>query len=684
MRLLKRVLACPWLRSNVLQFRWMRGVRWWAVRHASQPLLQRYADLLGESPLRGPVPSFSTSGHLSRQIFNRLFLVGAVIVTMATVVSYYLAYHQSKRTTLAALQQYTRERQMRENHLFLLARQILLQFREQLLGVYLSDISYTKEDFWELFFVDEDGATRMRPSEYQAHVDPDMGMVQGISGFVGKDQSVESADLQRRLIVATLLVSRYAPAWTNVGNLHVTFPENAIVVYCADSPWGLDARADLPMNQLGVVKATLQHTNPRREPVWTGLYFDATAGSWTITYEMPVDHGGKHLFNPSLDIRLEEIMDRMISQHPDESYNFLITHDGFLVAHPDESLKKDKQWKGILSLDEVDNPDITRMYQLIQKAQQEQRSDLHVIDDTFGEHYLLAARLTGPDWWLVTVYPKAQLSRQAHKASRIVLVLGASIFLFSYMINFVIIHNRVQKPLRMLQRAISRISRGEFDEVAQHPESLPVEQNNEIGRLAGSFLDMSIRIRDINLHLENTVDRRTRALERANAQLRELSLLDGLTGIHNRRSFDRDLANVFRQASAGVESFAIMMMDVDDFKLFNDTYGHTAGDRVLKAIAQAVQCSIREEDRVYRYGGEEFVAILNSIQSDFASTIGERILEAVRELREDHQASVHGHVTLSAGLVVFDPGFASPTQMVAVADEKLYQAKAAGKNCLRA
>ncbi|MGE4506078.1 MAG: diguanylate cyclase, partial [Desulfovibrionaceae bacterium] len=362
------------------------------------------------------------------------------------------------------------------------------------------------------------------------------------------------------------------------------------------------------------------------------------------------------------------------------AYNFLIARDGTLIAHPGD-LKDEQKWQGQLSLEKIDNPDIVRMYRDI-TAGAEPDAEVTVIDDPDGGNSLLAAFLPGPDWWLVLVYPEELISREAHHAARIVLVLGFSLFVLYYIVVSYVIARQVRSPLGRLQEAIALVTDGRYNEVSQSPDKLPLDQKNEIGQLAAAFLNMARVVFSVNTNLQQIVENRTRELEDANAKLRALSLLDGLTGIHNRRSFDRDLAGVFEQAKQGVETFSLLLCDVDLFKAYNDLYGHTEGDEVLRRIAGVIDANIREGDRVYRYGGEELAVLFNHADGNVAAAIGERILDAVRALGIPHQDGGHGVVTISGGLVEFSPDFQNPTDMVKAADDGLYRAKSSGRNRL--
>ncbi len=618
---------------------------------------------------------------LCRQILTRVSLLGALFVVVATILCYYQVNKSTRNAKLDHLRQYMRERSRHDNGIFTKARKHLEFFRKEFLSLYLSDLTFSEEDFRVLFEVDNDGATRMKKEFFDEHFDSSLGRQWGRSGFIGNNQSTSSPDFQRRLLVSSILVNRYGPAWWPDEGLHVTYPENAIVIFYPTSPWGLEAKPDLPMNELGTIKATLQSENPERHPVWTSLYYDETAGDWTITYEVPVDYQGRHLCNPSLDVHLEEIMNHLVTEHPEGAYNFIIRTNGDLVAHPGE-LREDQKWKGQLSLDEIADPEIVRMYHLLQKTMSRHNKGIEVIEDPPGNNYLMTFHIPGPDWWFVMVYPKHLIDKEAHQSSRIVLFLGLSLFVSYFLVIFLVIDRQVRTPLQHMLLAVSLVADKQYDELVDNPEILPLDSKNEIGQLANAFKDMAKQVQEVNQDLENIVESRTHELEQANARLRDLSLLDGLTGIHNRRSFDRDLEIVFSQAKNGVGSFALMLADVDSFKKFNDTYGHTAGDEALRRIARQLADNIRHEDRVYRYGGEEFAIIFNTPAAETTDSIGQNLLDMIRQLNMPHSGSPHGIVTISAGICPFQADIGEAVELIKAADNFLYRAKSLGGNCL--
>lgn len=172
-------------------------------------------------------------------------------------------------------------------------------------------------------------------------------------------------------------------------------------------------------------------------------------------------------------------------------------------------------------------------------------------------------------------------------------------------------------------------------------------------------------------------------LERAKKQLEQLATIDSLTGIPNRRSIDDALQREWLKAARNAEPLAVMMIDIDHFKNYNDYYGHQAGDVCLKQVAQAIRASLRRPtDYVGRYGGEEFLVLLTHSDWEKAKNMAEKIFESVRLLNLPHLASPTSEiVTISAGVNVMIP---RPNLSVSVlihqADEALYQAKHDGRN----
>jgi len=164
--------------------------------------------------------------------------------------------------------------------------------------------------------------------------------------------------------------------------------------------------------------------------------------------------------------------------------------------------------------------------------------------------------------------------------------------------------------------------------------------------------------------------------------LEEEAVHDGLTGIPNRRGFDRTLEREWHISSRSRRSLALLMIDLDYFKQMNDTYGHYEGDRCLVVIARTLHAALpRAGDFVARYGGEEFVAVLTAIDVRGATDAAQKLCDVVQKLNLPNPGSPYGHVTVSVGVAVGDFSCApEPQVLLLAADEALYKAKQNGRN----
>ena len=177
--------------------------------------------------------------------------------------------------------------------------------------------------------------------------------------------------------------------------------------------------------------------------------------------------------------------------------------------------------------------------------------------------------------------------------------------------------------------------------------------------------------------------RRERMLKEQALELKKLSAFDALTGLANRRSLDDVLGREFRRAARGKLPMAIVMVDIDLFKPFNDTYGHPAGDRCLMDVAKAMQGLVnRPGDMVARYGGEEFIVVLPETDLEGAVAVARELRLGVQALRISHSISRHaGVVTISQGVAASVPTVSDTFEsLIAQADVALYAAKRAGRN----
>jgi len=184
----------------------------------------------------------------------------------------------------------------------------------------------------------------------------------------------------------------------------------------------------------------------------------------------------------------------------------------------------------------------------------------------------------------------------------------------------------------------------------------------------------------MNLELEAKIHERTHELAAANARLAQLAVTDGLTGLYNPRYVHERLATEVERSQRSGLALSLLMLDVDHFKQFNDTFGHPAGDEVLRQLARVLADVRRDGDVIARYGGEEFAVILIDTTKSTATEVAEQIRERVFANDFSEAAQRAGRIGVSIGVATLLDDGGDAEALVRAADTALYAAKRAGRN----
>jgi diguanylate cyclase (GGDEF)-like protein len=246
----------------------------------------------------------------------------------------------------------------------------------------------------------------------------------------------------------------------------------------------------------------------------------------------------------------------------------------------------------------------------------------------------------------------------------------------------VVLNGQVIEPLRELTDAAAEYGRGNMAARA------PVRGRDEITLLGTTFNRMADTVESHTRNLESQIQERTRELQatnqllaEANARLRELATTDGLTGLYNYRHFDATIRIEVQRADRLGAPLALLAIDVDHFKAFNDAHGHPAGDRALQDLATQLRNRMRATDAVCRTGGEEFAIVLPGTSVEQAVGLAESLRQRIAEMPlKDGAGRPVGSTTISIGVAVHPDHAADASTLVKAADAALYRAKQAGRN----
>lgn len=246
-----------------------------------------------------------------------------------------------------------------------------------------------------------------------------------------------------------------------------------------------------------------------------------------------------------------------------------------------------------------------------------------------------------------------------HATNKKVLSLIITVFIIGVVMKIGIgfaLARSVLIPVRELEMGTERFASGELS------YRIPQLTQNELGRLAGAFNKMAEKI------------------EMDEKELKELSIHDGLTGLFNKREFESRMVDEVARSKRYNSTFSLIMLDIDHFKAVNDTYGHQAGDHVLKTISNTINSEVRSVDFVARYGGEEMAVILPNINGEDTFKVSERLRKAISSLPIPVSEDRAIHVTVSMGIATFPDNADTGDNLIRSADKALYNAKKAGRN----
>lgn len=284
----------------------------------------------------------------------------------------------------------------------------------------------------------------------------------------------------------------------------------------------------------------------------------------------------------------------------------------------------------------------------------------------------------------------SRIVQQLNKQAENVVIREAVIVLLIAIGEFLALSFIIMRPVTIISRSL-HADQGDHD----HVTLIPLSSQDEFGELARQFNDTRIQLADANKKLRSRIDtadtqlrdtneqlrKQSDELKRVNEELRRLSITDPLTGLYNRREFEQLMSTDILLSLRHNEPNSLLIVDIDLFKKINDTYGHAAGDHVLRRLAVILTENLRRSDVLCRLGGEEFVVLCRRANREKAMLVAENLRRVV-ETHEFHTGDQKIHITISLGVASIpnDEHARTTDELFQQADSALYYSKAKGRN----
>lgn len=447
----------------------------------------------------------------------------------------------------------------------------------------------------------------------------------------------------------------------------------------------------------------------------TPLYEDAGGTGLMVTFFAPLwnKERTKNEGAAALDYNIENISSLIKNETIGKTgFSFLMKSDGSVLSIQDKwadtlGLKKNEQnrdsgvKKSYYKLTESSIQDI----QTVAKKISDHDYLIQTINNNGKEYIVLFENVTKFNLWtgndseikedslyLGMIVPKNEILEVHYQLEEQIKTLSEdtrkTFFLLSALLIFItltliiLFTIKETKQIRMLTDGAKQVKDKKYGTI------IPVISQNELGELTQTFNGMIqdiqasyIQLENYAYKLEEEVKVRTKHLEEANIELEKLSLADGLTGVHNRRYLDENLELKWKEHQRNKTPLSVLMMDIDYFKKYNDTYGHQAGDECLIQVANALQNALkRPTDILARYGGEEFCVVIAG-NRDEAIQVAELLRSSVESLNLEHKSSDKGIISISIGVNSIIPNQNENIKnFIENSDNALYESKEKGRD----
>jgi PAS domain S-box-containing protein len=429
--------------------------------------------------------------RLARRIQLQIGLVIALVIVGVTWVGYQQSVQSTREEVLGNLQNSTRAKAAFEAAVFVDGQNNTYALRDEYLRrLTLMGNADPVDEFNAWFVRYPDGLIRVRP-ERDDH--------KHLPSIYIRSQAPLDATLRRQVVVAFNLLREWGPVMTlRYYSAYIDLPGLSLIMYSPSVNWGKEADATTNNFDYPPVQNSAPDKNPRRDNLWTEVYFDDKAGIWMVSTITPIDQG-RWLGTASQDIAIDQLLLRTTNEAAPGTYNLIMDQRGRLVAHP-SLMSTIQKSAGNLDVKTLGDPLLLDIFAEASKTV----GQAQVRTSPDGNFYLGIARIRGPEWYFVTVYPKSLVERPGLEAARSILITGMLGLMLELALLAWIIRRQVAAPLEALSNAAQSIAHGDMQ------VTLNVSAADELGQLAQSFMHMTDKLRE----RDDVLKRRALELER--------------------------------------------------------------------------------------------------------------------------------------------------------------------------
>lgn len=463
-------------------------------------------------------------------------------------------------------------------------------------------------------------------------------------------------------------------------NRYYPFLENSYNVY----------PSDIVMKNYNFYYEADEKHNPNKDVVMTDIYLDPAQKGWMLSAIVPIYNKNKLEGVTGIDITLEKFIDNFLDMNlPYNGKTFVMNNDGKIIAmskeiekildikelekyvyKEDEKIEKTINKSEEYNLLDYKDKQIADIFKNIVKD--ENYSNKIVINDK--SYLLITNKMKKTSWYIISFIEEKNISKELKNLEEQYKTLGyiiIFIIFISYTIFFFFLQFKARSFVKQINEPLLKII--EFTKnVGKTKQIKTLESSDifEIDELNNNFN---------NLMLE--LDKRTNHLvieETKRIYHEKLANIDHLTGAYNRRylnDFSNDYLKIIKREK---KDLSLLIVDLDDFKNINDIFGHEVGDKVLIKLVEIIKKTIRENDLVVRFGGDEFIVLLPNTNVLNTRIVANKIIEEINE----YNKKVQYNFSVSIGISYYQVGDNSIDDLISKADKSLYEAKRIGKNCV--